>query len=560
MAHLLPRVSLDSIDQASERDVARALVEQLNDEWMVYHSYPWLQNLARRRGALGEGEADFVILHPKFGLLVLEVKGGTLEFDSNTATWTQTGRTMKESPFQQARRNLHALLRQTGMDNLTPGSRTLPCPYGYAVAFPHCRCENRPPPGADPRVIIDADEMPRLGEKVQGALRAWAGENRISQMDPALSKKIKQAILSNFQLLPSLSRTLETEGEVLVKLTAEQTRVVESVAGNNRVGIEGVAGSGKTLLALHQARRWAEEGKRTLMLCYNRYLAEELQNRVKEGNLTIRHFHGWAIEVCKRTRTAYSLPTEPEQKQVFWNKELPELAAEALLEHSEEQFEAVIIDEAQDFRKAFWQTVDMMLDESDGPLFYFYDRSQALFQEEPDYPEAFRLTLSTNCRNTQAIAAACANVIQHKIDCHWAAPPGVVPSIELVKKTEEHQHKVESLLDGFLKQEKLSPSQIAILRPFKESPIPADHVGRHKLTGDLQQWHKGQAVWSSTIRAFKGLEADVLILIDVPNVGERHFDKSDLYVACSRACHRLHILTSSSSLKAHLTEAVGIAK
>lgn len=555
MAHLLPKVDVDSISHASERMVAKALLEGLNDEWMVYHSYPWLHELETRRGALGEGEADFVILHPKFGLLILEVKGGTVDFDPSSGLWFQSGRPMKESPFEQARRNLHALLKRMDVGGLSHFGGKYPGTYGYAVAFPHCRTENQPPPGADPQVIADADDMPRLGDKVQKALRAWHGEYPAKAMDSATFKQVKAAILSNFRLIPSLARTLESEGEALVRMTEDQTRVIEGLAENDRVAIEGVAGSGKTLLALHQAGRWAQQGKKTLMLCFNRNLAEELQRRVAQDNLTIRHFHGLAQEICKRAKIDCPVPTDPHKRSHYWNEELPELAGEALEDHPELQYDAVIVDEAQDFELSFWLTVECMLSASQGPLYYFYDRAQALYRENPDFPRASaRFRLTTNCRNTRAIATACSNVIQEKADCLWSAPPGVNPSVELVKKTTDMEGRVEKLLTEFLREEKLSPSQVAILRPFKESSVPTDKIGAYALTSELARWHQGKAVWSSTIRAFKGLESDILILVDVPSVGERHFALCDLYVACSRARMRLIIFTTSSDLRQHLLE------
>ena len=78
MARLIPPVhNLSDIANHGERLVAEALVEQLPNDVVVYHSYPWLRLERReRKGAeyLQPGEADFVIVDPRWGLLVLEVK------------------------------------------------------------------------------------------------------------------------------------------------------------------------------------------------------------------------------------------------------------------------------------------------------------------------------------------------------------------------------------------------------------------------------------------------------------------------------------------------------
>lgn len=65
----------DEPSEDSEHRVATAL-RRLPDDWIIFHHVSWQ---SRRSGRQGDGEADFVVLHPKRGLLVLEVKGGGIE-------------------------------------------------------------------------------------------------------------------------------------------------------------------------------------------------------------------------------------------------------------------------------------------------------------------------------------------------------------------------------------------------------------------------------------------------------------------------------------------------
>jgi hypothetical protein len=83
MARLIPKQKLDDIGYLPERNVARALVEQLPPEVTVFHSQPWLspeRDELRNSDYLEQGEADFIILHPNYGILDLEVKGGLIEY------------------------------------------------------------------------------------------------------------------------------------------------------------------------------------------------------------------------------------------------------------------------------------------------------------------------------------------------------------------------------------------------------------------------------------------------------------------------------------------------
>ena len=84
MAKLIPHMDISAIQNKPEREVADGLVKGLDNDCLVFHSYPWLRPERYDHGQevfLVEGEADFVIFSPDFGLLVLEVKGGDIFYD-----------------------------------------------------------------------------------------------------------------------------------------------------------------------------------------------------------------------------------------------------------------------------------------------------------------------------------------------------------------------------------------------------------------------------------------------------------------------------------------------
>ena len=69
-------------ESSAERLLYEAFLEQLDDEYVVFHSVDWV--LADRRGRPEQGEADFVVAHPEDGVLVIEVKGGEVRYESDT--------------------------------------------------------------------------------------------------------------------------------------------------------------------------------------------------------------------------------------------------------------------------------------------------------------------------------------------------------------------------------------------------------------------------------------------------------------------------------------------
>ena len=116
MARIIPKVDVASIVNGGERIIATELVRQLPESCLVYHSYPWL-HLTRsdysRKQFLQPGETDFIVVDPDHGLLVLEVKGGTIEYDPLTHVFFRVhdrgGREQIQNPFEQAARNLYAI-------------------------------------------------------------------------------------------------------------------------------------------------------------------------------------------------------------------------------------------------------------------------------------------------------------------------------------------------------------------------------------------------------------------------------------------------------------------
>ena len=112
MARMIPQTVVASDTSGSERRVFSLLKNSLPDEYVVLHNISWLVRASAHRPT--DGQADFLVTHPELGLLVLEVKGGVVRFSAQTGQWFttpsgQSERTLKESPFDQAKRNMYAL-------------------------------------------------------------------------------------------------------------------------------------------------------------------------------------------------------------------------------------------------------------------------------------------------------------------------------------------------------------------------------------------------------------------------------------------------------------------
>jgi hypothetical protein len=253
VARLIPKVDVVSIVNGGERVIATELVRQLPESCVVYHSYPWL-HLTRsdysRKQFLQAGETDFIVVDPDHGLLVLEVKGGTIEYDPLTHEFFRVhnrgGRERIQNPFEQAARNLYAIRDMILAHENLRGETILPFAHGYAVAFPHCVYSGPLPPDAEPTIVFSANDVPQLEGKVRSALSAWSRTGRERPIDAALRDAIQESLSPIFRLTPVLWRTVEDQDEKLKRLTTAQETVLGMLARQPRAAIEGVAGSGKT--------------------------------------------------------------------------------------------------------------------------------------------------------------------------------------------------------------------------------------------------------------------------------------------------------------------------
>ena len=67
------------------------------------------------------------------------------------------------------------------------------------------------------------------------------------------------------------------------------------------------------------------------------------------------------------------------------------------------------------------------------------------------------------------------------------------------------------------------------------------------LTTDAEKWRQGEMVLHTTVRGFKGLDADFVILVDLPAPGTHPvFGWTDYYVGASRAIAVLHVIAKET--------------
>lgn len=180
------------------------------------------------------------------------------------------------------------------------------------------------------------------------------------------------------------------------RLTIEQYRVLDYLTGQRRVAITGCAGSGKTLIAVEKAIRLSRAGLRTLILCHNPHLAAHMRRMVQGEKLQVYDFAEWVGQL-----TGKSLMPDGTWNHYYWPTDDDLLEAAEFLLVSTQRFDAVIVDEGQDFRDEWWLVVESALVNPEHDILYiFHDNNQALLPHQTKYPVTQSpITLSQNCRN-----------------------------------------------------------------------------------------------------------------------------------------------------------------
>ncbi|MBB4255510.1 nuclease-related domain-containing DEAD/DEAH box helicase [Rhizobium sp. BK008] len=566
MAQFIPAIDPETMEFGSEADLARAMLNQLGPGYLVMHSLPWVFPARDDIDAPArEGEADFLILHRQFGLLILEVKGGEIALKGRTwVRWVKTGPKEIKDPVRQARRSLWALKKRlTLICGKAVADRTV---ISVGVAFPHCLYKDHPPSDLPPEAILTMDDLPNLEPAVVRAYKAGGGgkhELSVQEFDA-----VRRALAPEFRVYEPLRVSVDNAAETLARLTRQQLQVLRAFDANPRSIVEGVAGSGKTLLAMQRARSFAKVRKAVLFTCFNSELAkwirEEMGDDLVEngGKITVQNFHRLASDLCKQADIEFIANAADPAR--WWDEKAPDLLAEAAMELYGDgpPFDALVVDEAQDFSPGWWDALDYLCDRGD-PVWAFLDKAQSLRREpvEPPLEGAFRVTLDVNCRNTRRIVACANSATNIDSEPFDLAPLGRPPKLIVPQSPAAISGLVQQELRSLLTDQRLEPRQIAILGPTSKSKGPLANVAAidgSPLVDDASAWREGKGVLVTTARSFKGLEADVVILCDFSGLGNL-FTVSDLYVALTRARSHLIIVAHDRAAKESLDAALAVA-
>ena len=588
MATLIPAIGSCSFETSGERRLAERLEQKLDDDYLLWYDVP-----------VGPKQThpDFVVMHPRRGILVLEVKDWKLTtiLQADKQNWEIMGANGPKTvinPLEQARQYAHQVVNALERDNQLveadgryQGKLAFPWSYGVVLAninrkdFETAELYH----AIEPHRVICKDEMLETVGAEDLQSRLWGmfphmmrGVMSLPQLDrvrwnmfPQVRVQTQGALFNDNDIdaeLPNIMRVMDLQQEQLARSLGDGHRV-----------IHGVAGSGKTMILGYRAEYLAKastaSSKPILILCFNEPLGVKLASVMDAKGLSdkvhVRHFHKW----CRDQLKAYNLlPTEKMSTDKLMEEFVMRVIKGVDQKHIPSgQYQAVMIDEGHDFANEWLKLVTQMVDPATNSLLVLFDDAQNINERARSKQFSFKSVgiqaqgrttiLKINYRNTRQILQTASLVAADLLTADDKDEDGI-PMLKPVSCGREGQApiiiKLPTLRDeafaiadhlASAHQEGFAWGDMAVLcADGYTMDLCASALAQRKLphrvrkrSGDFNP--SANAIQVMTMKVSKGLEFPVVALPGVghmPAAGEDEKEAARVfYVAATRATQRL---------------------
>ena len=532
MATMIPEKPRQ-FEEASQEGTMFAALEKLPDDYYVFHSF---RITKVKDNVFHESETDFVIFHQNKGILCLEAKAGRVKYERGVWRYANGDPMRKDGPFNQAASNKWKLMHyieESRMNGIIDH-----CKFLHAVWFPsvteaHLRTMIMPPEG-DKKLVLTKEALDDPQPFIDRIFDIdYPGQVQTKLSSNECQRLIQTVLCPQFDVFPAASFDADLKKMAFHRMLREQAGILNYLGEQRTAVINGAAGTGKTMIAVEKAQRHAAAGQRVLFLCYNARLKDHLSTCYPNENIDYYTIAGLACKLCNT-----SVPSYPKLKAVLEDMYLSDSFP----------YIHVVVDEGQDFGlddieegKLLQMLRDIVNDCNDakGTFYIFYDKLQLVQGRRiPEYIEDAdcKLTLYKNCRNTENIAITSTSPLTDRKPLLMEGCVKGTPATMYFCTNDSITAKLDDVLESYKAK---GLKNIVILTTKTEESSALKDVVKGGLYNERYQF--------TTCRKFKGLEADVIVLVDVDRAD---FTKENIllfYVGASRARISLDIISSMTN-------------
>ncbi len=519
------------------------------NDWTILHSLHIARHVSKAKG-----EADFVILIPRMGVLVLEVKSH-LKVSVNGGVWRFGSESVPhESPFVQAERAMFSIRRNL-IERLSFAKHTtflnlcwfteLDFPKTDAFEWRGWQVLNSDDLKDPASSLMESFESGI--EHLQSTISRNVGLNKA--FDSLQIAQIVEQLRPNFEFALSEKVIRSERKRQLVNFVEEQFVALDYFSLVPRVIFKGPAGTGKSLLAIELAKRAVNQGRKVLLVCFNTLLAESLRRQYSHPLLEISTIDSLAFRIASLD-SRNRLPSNPLDA-------LKVIDYDAIDVPREYKVDQLIIDEAQDtLNEKYLGFLDSLVTEglSKGNWVAFGDFDAQRIYLNADNIDIVRkkfgeipvAPLSKNCRNVVQIGHFVEGVLPKLPKWSEFMRDGEHPNPTLlvIPPNTDMVPLLDSTISHFRK-EHFSFDEIIVLTPM-EIPNPSHVFSESEYSEKFVniENHKPGRLSFSTISRFKGLDSSCVIALDLEQLKSWDTRNELLYVLFTRATDRLAIMAN----------------
>ena len=589
MATLIPSLgTCVSRMTSGEKRVAERLEQKLDGDYLLWYDVP-----------IGPKHLhpDFVVMHPRRGILILEVKDWSTKTiqHADKQSWQVfiDGRLQtRANPAEQARQHAHAVVdalkrdaQLVHADGKHQGG--LMFPWSYGVVFPNMTrkqfTDGQLDQVIEPHQVICSDEMLEKVDAEELQSRMWGmfpfmmrGVMSLPQLDRVRWILFPEVRVQTSGTLFDDSNEEAELPDIMRVMDLQQEQLARSLGDGHRV-IHGVAGSGKTMILGYRAEYLAKastpSSKPILILCFNEPLGVTLNSVMRtkglDSKVHARHFHKW----CRDQLVAFGQDIPAQGPQMFDEMVNNVIRAVDRKQIPSGQYQAVLIDEGHDFAPEWLKLITQMVDPSTNSLLLLYDDAQSIYEHSRKKNFSFKsigiqaqgrtTILKINYRNTRQILQVASLIAADLLTADdkdddgipllkpiGCGRDGLAPIIIKLPSLREEAFAIADQLSNAHQEGHAWGDMAVLCADWDTMNLCAHALYQRKLPFNVRKRSGdynpvADAIQIMTMKVSKGLEFPVVALPGVghmPAAGEDEKEAARVfYVAATRATQRLVI-------------------